>query len=187
LEIWFGFSSNFRGVADGEKREARKAAKKFGSEFGSEESATTALVGFGAAFASTGEAFFVRFDDEFVGELLDDVFATCVVATYHAQDVVRAAMEAGAKNIDASTANVLDCRIDAWLMNPDRAFDGGIDDVVEDASKRRDGTSDAWSDALGCFQLDLATSLELCASAGAKLRAGARARRFTPRTRVWRN
>jgi len=176
LEIWFGFSSNFRGVADGEKREARKAAKKFGSEFGSEESATTALVGFGAAFASTGEAFFVRCDDEFVGELLDDVFATCVVATYHAQDVVRAAMEAGAKNIDASTANVLDCRIDAWLMNPDRAFDGGIDDVVEDASKRRDGTSDAWSDALGCFQLDLATSLELCASAGAKLRAGAPAR-----------
>ena len=42
-------------------------------------------------------------------------------------------------------------------MNPDRAFDGGIDDIVEDAGpSRRDGTSDAWSDALGCFQLDLA-------------------------------
>ena len=183
LEVWFGFSSNFRGVDAGEKRAARGAAKKFGSEFGTEASASAEIVGFGAAFASTGEAFFARCDecdDEtrgFVGEFLDDVFATCVVATYHAQDVVSAAMKAGAKNIDASVANVVDCRIDAWLMNPDRAFDGGIDDIVEDAGpSRRDGTSDAWSDALGCFQLDLAKSLELCANADAKLRAVAPAR-----------
>ena len=82
------------------------------------------------------------------------MFATCVVATYHAQDVVSAAMKGEAKNIDVH-CNAADCRIDAWLMNPDRAFDGGIDDIVEDAGpSRRDGTSDAWSDALGCFQLD---------------------------------
>ena len=45
LEVWSGFSSNFRGVDAGEKRAARGAAKKFGSEFGSEASASAQIVG----------------------------------------------------------------------------------------------------------------------------------------------
>lgn len=164
LEIWFGYSSNFRDVDANEKKAAKKAAKRFATlsavggdaDDGDDDDASAvdrAVLGFGAVMASTGEAFFLRAANRATTRArLEKIFAKCRVVTYHAQDIVHAAMDAGVTGVDASTTRVVDCRIDAWLANPDRAYDGGIADTgaCKDAS---------WSDALGCFQSDLTAAL----------------------------
>lgn len=53
-------------------------------------------------------------------------------------------MDVGVIGVDASTTRVVDCRIDAWLVNFDCVYDGGIVDmgVCKDV---------LWSDVFGCF------------------------------------
>ena len=92
----------------GEKRAARGAAKKFGSNEPRGAGAVdqdvagvqVRVVESTAGRRSRAMRRMRRRDAKIRRGILDDVFATCVVATYHAQDVVSAAMKAGAKNID---------------------------------------------------------------------------------------
>jgi len=185
VEIWFGFSSNLRATDAEEVKAARKAAKKFGdfdSDGGEDDEDTggvrTEVLGFGIVFATTEEFFFLKKEDVATAMRLEALMKRLCVATYCAQDVVQCAMDVGARSIDPSIANFIDCRVDAWLLNPDRAFDGGVSDIPSAYGDIARPTS-SWTDSpAACFRADLATSLQYCqrASESSKLRSIPQAR-----------
>lgn len=187
LEIWFGYSSNFRDVEASEKKKARAAAKKFtladdvvcqdADDDDAQNGVQTDVVGFAVYFRDGDEAYFLRRDDQVTKDCLTKLFATRRVSTYHAQSVVRAAMDAGAA-IDPSTVRVSDCRLDAWLINPDSGFDGGLDEVA--SVFRRSSPRDA-SDALARLLDDVRDALDFCVQGANKHRHIAAARRVESR------
>ena len=194
VEIWFGFSSNLRAADAGEIKAARKAAKKFGgfdSGGGEDEDegaggVHTEVLGFGIVFATTEEFFFLKKEDSGTPARLEALMKRLCVATYCAADVVQCAMDVGARSIDPSTANFMDCRVDAWLMNPDRAFDGGVSDIPSAYGDVARPTS-SWSDSpAACFRGDLASTLWYCqrASDSLKLRSIPQARRVETKIAV---
>jgi DNA polymerase-1 len=119
-------------------------------------------------FARTGEVFLLRNEhEEVMRACLDACLERCSISTYHAQDVTRAALDAGARALDPSSVCVRDCRIDAWLANADRAFEGGIDEVAS-AFKARDETTIAEVSGWGKRPLerlrkDMQIAINLCA------------------------
>ena len=187
LEIWFGYSSNFRDVDASEKKKARAAAKKFtladdivcqdADDDDAQNGVQTDVVGFAVYFRDSNEAYFLRRDDQVTKDCLTKLFATRRVSTYHAQSVVRAAMDVGAV-IDPSTVRVSDCRLDAWLINPDSGFDGGLDEVA--SAFRRSSPRDA-SDALARLRDDVRDALDFCVQGANKHRRIAAARRVESR------
>lgn len=171
VEIWFAFSSNFRPPDADECKAAKKAAKKFGESFsrveeGDEAAASTKgvfteLLGFGVIFEATGEFFFLPHQKGSLdlAHRLDALISRCRVVTYHAQEVVQRALDVGISKAEPSTANFVDCRVDAWLMNPDRAYDGGISEVsgcFEDVTKNGDAS---WDSPTARLRADLALAL----------------------------
>ena len=187
LEIWFGYSSNFRDVEASEKKKARAAAKKFtladdvvfldADDDDAQNGVQSDVVGFAVYFRDSNEAYFMRRDDQFTKDCLTKLFATRRVSTYHAQRVVRAAMDAGAA-IDPSTVRMSDCRLDAWLINPDSGFDGGLD-VVASAFQRASPRDAA--DALARLRDDVRNALDFCVQGANRHRRIAAARRVESR------
>jgi len=171
-EIWFGFASNMRAADVDETKLAAASAKKFTVDGAEALVVRTKVIAFGVAFVPSGTMFLLRVENREMTRACLNVAARRRWHAYHAQRVVRAALDCGV-TIDASTARVVDCRVDAWLVAPDDAHDGGIDDVDEALNGKVANRSPArWlagRGALEQFADDLKQTIALCAQGAVKL------------------
>jgi len=190
LDVWFGFASNMR-VADADERKlATSSAKTFAKSISADDAkdtnddelasldVRTECVGFGVMFADNACFFLQIANGPATRTCIEHLIRTsAMMCAYHAQRVVHAMCDASVV-VDASTVRMMDCRVDAWLIAPDVAHDGGIDDVVRVMSNQDDGNAGAadesWSaNALACFRRDLTRTREACVQGTARLeRAG---------------
>ncbi len=195
LDVWFGFASNMR-VADADERKlATSSAKTFAKSISADDAkdtnddergdsalesldVRTECVGFGVMFADNACFFLQIANGPATRTCIEHLIRTsAMMCAYHAQRVVHAMCDASVV-VDASTVRMMDCRVDAWLIAPDVAHDGGIDDVVRVMSNQDDGNAgdadESWSaNALACFRRDLTRTREACVQGTARLeRAG---------------
>ena len=195
LDVWFGFASNMR-IADADERKlATSSAKTFAKSISADDAkdindddggdsalasldVRTECVGFGVMFADNACFFLQIANGPATRTCIEHLIRTsAMMSTYHAQRVIHAMCDASVV-VDASTVRMLDCRVDAWLIAPDVAHDGGIDDVVRVMSNQNDGNAgnadESWSaNALACFRRDLMRTREACVQGTTRLeRAG---------------
>ena len=200
LDIWFGFASNMRVADAAERKLAKSSAKTFySSSFNARDTTDkdeknddddhasssldvcTECMGFGVMFADDA-CFFLRANAATTRTCAEHLFrsASVMTRTYHVQRLIHAMCDAGIV-VDASIVRMMDCRVDAWLIDPDCAHDGGIDDVARALSLRDVVDADAkskadfdWSvGALACLRRDLMQTREACTQGTVRLeRAG---------------